>query len=136
MNNEEISLVTKDNKDASELIRSFLAFCHCIDDVVDNDKEQTDESIIKVVFDFTIALSVNPFYQANKGTLLPLILHGYSCWLDANKMEDSEDVKVRQSSDTLKGFYHEVVWHCALLCGGYDHWRAVTLAHRKYDYDH
>ncbi len=136
MTTEQISLVCKGNQEAMLFVDSWVTFCHVIDDVVDEDKPVTDEQIIRAMASYTITIAKNPFFQTHREALVALMLQGFSAWLDANKMEDSEDERTRKTSDVVKGFYHEVVWHVSLLCGGYDHWRAVTSAHREYDYDH
>lgn len=136
MTPEEISLVCKGNQEAMNFVGSWVTFCHVVDDVVDEDKPVTDEMLIKAMASYTVTLAKNPFFKAHSDALVSLMLQGFSAWLDSNQMEESEDLRTRQTSDVVKGFYHEVVWHVALLCGGYDHWREITKAHRKYDYDH
>lgn len=124
-----------DNAEAMRFGKTFVAFCHVLDDVIDRDKNLTDENLISTTLSMMLELTLNPFFVQNRMLLLPLIVQSFNAWLDANTFEKSEDVKVRRSADTLKGFYHEVVFHLAYLTGGWNRLRIVTRKYREYDYD-
>lgn len=135
MTNQEAITISKGNQDAATFIISFVALCHTLDDIEDKDKPVDDERIIRSLLAFLSDAMFNPFFLANKEKLYSLIASGFNAWLDSNDMSQHSDEKIRRASDVVKGLYHEVVFFCALLCGGWDHYRAITKTHREYDYD-
>lgn len=135
MTEEEIQFVAKGNPAAAEFLTVFVAHCHLLDDVIDGDQAVTDERLIALEAQWLLVLTGNPFVQVNRALLVPLILQGYNAWLDSNRWAKHRDAYKRVASDVLKGFYHEVVWHTAFLCGGWDHMRAVTTRARDYDFE-
>ena len=122
-----------DNDDAFRWCIAFIDFCHFLDDVVDQDNPAglKDETIAKVSLTFLIESSTNLFYEAHKHSLLPLIVAGFNAWLDSNVWEKEK----RFGADVLKGFYHEVIYQCIFLLGGWNHLRETTLEAREYDLD-
>lgn len=126
--------IANGNAEAAGFLRAFVAHCHMLDDVIDRDKEVTDERLIQSEVMMLLQM-VNPFFQKNSALLLPMILNAYSAWLDANRMEKSGDENVARAADVVKGFYHEVCWQVAFICGGWPHMRAITKELRRYDYD-
>lgn len=135
MTDEEIQLVTRGNEPAAQFLRVFVAHCHLLDDVVDNDKSWDDERLIASETAWLLELTGNPFFLQHKALLVPLIVQGYNAWLDSNDWAQAPDAYKRVASDVLKGLYHEVVWQTAFLCGGWAHLRAVTTRAREYDFE-
>ena len=104
--------LTNNNEQAWEFVELFAKWSHQIDDIVDGDKDICDEEIVEMQLCWMMAVSGNPFYQANRAFLMPLLIMSSNAWLDANKWEKSED-KVKQChSDVLKSQYHEVIFAC------------------------
>lgn len=135
MNSEQLNYATKGNAAAAEFLRVFIAHCHTLDDVIDRDKPVTDEALIASEIEWLLALSGNPFFQQNRALLVPLIVQSFNAWLDSNKWATDAKPEKRIASDALKGWYHEVVFHTAFICGGWAHLRDVTSKHREYDFE-
>lgn len=135
MTEDEIQLVTRGNEDAASFLRVFVAHCHMLDDIVDGDKPCDDERLMASETDWLLALTGNTFFLQHRALLVPLIVQGFNAWLDSNDWAQSTDSYKRLASDVLKGFYHEVVWQVAFLCGGWKHLRAVTTRAREYDFE-
>ena len=125
----------KGNAAAARFCHVFVSHCHCIDDIVDGDKEADAERIIHNMVALLLEMNQNPFYVKNSNYLLPLILHGYNSWLDSNDWEMSKKDHEVIAADVLKGYYHEVVFGVIYLCGGWEHLRNVTSEHRSYDFE-
>jgi len=124
------------NQAASEFCFSFLALVHFVDDVIDGEtaKWQTDQ-ILRVNLELIRVLSFNPFWEANKNGLFPLVLMSVQQYADSLRWVKREDFRERATSDVLKSQYQDVFWHVAYLCGGYQHMDAISQKYRLYHYD-
>lgn len=115
---------------------AFHEFCHALDDVLDRDNPgATRETFIKAVLGGVIEFSSNPFFQAYRAGLLALITQAFISWADSMDWQESGDPVKEHDADVIKGLYHEVFFHVAFLCGGYDHARKVTAHFREYDHE-
>ena len=124
------------NKDAFEFCAIFLRWVHLIDDCVDADKPIGDlESVTRLHLDAFLVFAFNPFWQAHKKSLLPLVIQGTKAFLDSIEWAERPDFRDRASADVIKAQYQEVFWHVAMICGGYDHIDRVTRLFRHYHYD-
>lgn len=135
MNSEEAHIITKGNPDAARFLLAFVAHCHVLDDVIDGDVPVGDERLMASEAAWLLELTGNAFFVQHRAMLVPVILAGFNAWLDANRMEKSEDEREARAADVVKGIYHEVCWTVAFICGGWDHLRTVTRLYREYDYD-
>lgn len=144
------------NKDAERFCVAWLEFCHLVDDCADRDKPIDDNRLARVFTNYTLELCGNPFFQAHKGQLVSLMVQGANAWVDSNRAtypksweetepgvmsgtysdEEKQLLPQRQAQrDVLKGFYHEVIFHVAFICGGWPHLRRVTSECREYDFE-
>lgn len=135
MTTEEAKHITNGNELASKFLGSFVQFCHLMDDIVDKDKEVTDQRLVREMLVFLEEIICNPWVRDNIILLWPLIVTGSNAWLDANRWEGAVSGELRRASDVLKGHYHEVVWFTAFLCGGQAHMQNMTKQYREYDFD-
>lgn len=138
MNFDEISkFVCKGNADAERFCKSWVEYCHLLDDCVDQDKPLGAERVAGTGIKFILELSTNPFFQAHKAQLISLMIQGFRAWADSNasKYGNTSNVERCCERDVLKGFYHEVVFHVAAVVGGWDHLREVTAMCRQYDFE-
>lgn len=122
------------NEQAAMFLVAYVRYCHLLDDIVDKDKEVTDERLVKESLDLLGHFGCNPWVMANFTRLWPLVVSAGNGWLDANRMVKSADARVRLSSDTVKGLYHELVYVTAYICGGHEHMREISKQ-REYDYN-
>jgi len=127
--------LTQNNDQAWVFVEMFANWAHQIDDIVDQDREISDEAIVEMQLGWMMAVSGNPFYQAHRAFLMPLLIMSSNAWLDANRWEQSDDEVERCHSDVLKSQYHEVVFACVYLCGGWKALREFTALHREYQKD-
>ena len=132
---EIIKLATKGNASAESFCRSWVTFCHLVDDLHDKDKAVSDDYLAGMLCAHTVELASNPFFQLHKEALIALMIQSANAWLDANRMRLAANPQLWVASDVLKGFYHEVVFHCAMIVGGWTHLRQVTQECREYDFE-
>ena len=125
------------NLDAARFCEAFHDFCHTLDDLLDRDNPEgiQRDRVVRVMLTAVLEFSMNAFFQANRAGLLSLISQSFIAWGDSMDWQDSGDARKIRDADVIKGLYHEVFFHVALLCGGYDHARAVTRATREYDHE-
>ena len=119
------------NAPAADFLRVMYEFLHLIDDLVDLDvtPEPSDEVIGFQCVQLILTIGSNPFYQANKHRLEPLIEQAFSAWLCANRLEREKKIQGK----VLKSWYHEIFWHVARLTGGWEHMRRVCRTYRDFD---
>lgn len=134
MTTEEAKLITKGNEHASNFIGAFVLFCHLLDDIVDKDKEVSDQRLVREILVFLESLVCNPWVRDNSCLLWPLIVTSSNAWLDSNRLRKGRAGEQIQA-DVLKGMYHEVVWFTAYLCGGQQHMQEMTTRFREYDFE-
>lgn len=132
---DDFMRLTHSNESAWQFVELFAERSHQLDDIIDGDKELTDEQLIEAELAWMLALSKNPFYTAHQGFLMPLLIMSCNAWLDANKWEKSENQVKRVHSDVLKSYYHEVMFSVVYLCGGWKALREFTTLHREYQKD-
>ena len=131
----DFMLLTNNNLEAWNFVETYVNWCHQVDDLIDKDKEVSDESIVEMQLNWLMTVSGNVFFQANKNFLMPLLIMTSNAWLDANHWEKSKDRSKRTHSDVVKSLYHEVVFACVYLCGGWAALRRFTTLHREYQKD-
>jgi hypothetical protein len=137
MTEAEITDLCLGNRDAAAFALAYLAYCHCVDDLVDRDNDAlcSQDHVIRTQMEMFFALSRNPFYLQNRDGLLALMLQGFLAWGDSMKWQHSGDESKVHDADVVKGQYHEVLFHVALIVGGVEHARKVTSKFRSYDHE-
>jgi len=130
-----IAKAANGNRDAARFLSVLIEFAHHLDDLIDRDKPVTDAILMECVMAWTMEVSSNPFVQANRASLIPLLLVSVNAWLDANEWAKSKDENLVRSADTLKGMYHEIFYYVAYLTGGWKSMRALSSTAREYDYE-
>ncbi len=136
MNKDDLNEVTRGCEPATRFLLSFLAFVHLIDDIHDKDKELTDVKLINVTLWWMEEFVANPWVEANRQALWPLIVAGCNAWLDSNQWERDGKSEKRAASEVMKSSYQEVVFYTAYLCGGLSHMNAMSRKHREYNFEH
>lgn len=119
-----------DNADALRFCETWVAFCHALDDCVDRDKPHSANVVAWPFVQMICELSGNPFYLQHKPMLLAVIVQGANAWVDSESGGFTPAVR-----DTLKGMWHEVIYHTAFLTGGWERLRMVTSTCREYDFE-
>lgn len=124
------------DKDASMFILQFFFVCHLWDDLVDKDRERTEEDINLAFQTFLLDMQENPFYIKHIVSLNPVIRCAVNDWYIANDLERSGNDHDRDISYTLRCSILSVVSHTAYLVGGADWVKRVGPEIRRYGQEH
>lgn len=112
------------NPDAVTLVKVLYRMWHLVDDLVDRDQERTAADVALTLFAYTDHVGSNPFYQAHKVALIPIIYSSAKAWAASERFKTSEDINNKLAAETLKSEYFNVFAYIAFLAGG------VEFAHR------
>lgn len=121
--------ITQGNEDAVDFLMSFFYACHLWDDLIDKDKERTDDHINNAFWTFIVTIPRNPWYIRNFHDLHPVIMNAIQEWMTANVLEkeDRQDIAY-----TLRCSIVSVVHQAALICGGYEWAVEINPEIRRY----
>lgn len=120
------------DKEAITFIRALGHYVETWDDLIDKDKELTDEDINATFTMGLLDIASNPFvarHQATIGHLLALMVNGWMC---SEEMKRSDDRRVRQVAFHLRNWPLELYPAVALCVGGWLHMRAVSVEIRTW----
>lgn len=101
------------------------------DDLIDGD-QVTHWRVHRAFATALFNLPINPFYAQHQNDLRPLMLVGVNAWMDSIELEHAEDSWSLVWAYALRDWYMELVAFCALLVGGFEHMRAVSLPARRF----
>jgi hypothetical protein len=116
---------------AVRFIIGFSGACEVFDDIIDKDKPVTDEDVARVLFVLVTELPLNPFFNAYKTQLIPILITGINAWLDANTLEKGTQ-NDRVFSYVLRDWYMEFVAYVIYLTRGRDYMREVSMDVRNF----
>jgi hypothetical protein len=102
---------------AANFLFAFFAACHLWDDLIDKDKDITDDRINRAFWAFIVDIPLNPWYQRNILAIHPVMVNAIQEWMVANKLEKSDRQDIAY---TLRCSIVSVVHQAAYICGGYD----------------
>lgn len=119
------------NIDAVRFCKDLITLVDLWDDLVDKDKEKTNDEINDVFRIALINIPLNPFYQKFQGHLIPLIMNCILQWEDANKMEKSVELSDKHQAFMLKASAIQIISYCAFIIGGMDWSREIGIKIRK-----
>jgi len=95
-------LVAAGNIHAYEFAWRLWNFNHMFDDLVDRDKEPSKEQIFYELVEFVKHISFNPFYNAHKDSIFPLLVSLANRTLDGDEMGESECEWDRQAACVVR----------------------------------
>jgi hypothetical protein len=134
MNDHERAMkVANGNAEAADFLCLWARYCHAVDDVVDGDTKDA-EGIISA---FALAPLVygNAFYLENISALRVVALLVSNMYADSEDMKDGGKPWMRQFADVYRHAGNEMVMAVALICGGYEHVRAISFEQRATCYE-
>ena len=99
------------------VVRVFRAL-HVWDDLIDKDKELTDDEIHSVFWDLLIVLPADSFYIRNQALLGSTLMNAVINWHIANKLEREGDEKDKSIAFILRGAYIDLLSTAAFIVGG------------------
>lgn len=107
----------KGDKSAADYVEMMCSIAHTWDDLIDKDKDVSDDDINKLFCDVLIALPQNAFYKKHFEHLNPVLANSISNWLVATKLERQGGDHERSIAFILRSSYVDLVTQAALLLG-------------------
>lgn len=101
------------------------------DDVVDADKPLEEGHVERVLFSLLTQLPLNPFFDAYKHQLCPIMFTGVNAWLDSTKMEKGSDHE-KTHAYVLRDWYMELLMYVIYLTRGREYMRSVSTEVRAF----
>jgi purine-cytosine permease-like protein len=106
------------NQDALNAYRMFVDLAHLWDDLVDKDKEATENDINNAFLICLVYLPANPFYRSIQEQILPMWLVVVSAYQTANKFERDKDVHGIEIAHGLRYAAGNIVAYMVYVCVG------------------
>jgi len=116
---------------AVSFILAFSDACELFDDLIDKDKPIDDAHVVRVLFSLLTELPLNPFFDAYKQQLIPIIITGINAWLDSNVLENGDENQ-QVFAYVLRDWYMEFISYVIYLVRGRDYMRQVSMDVRHF----
>ena len=127
---EAVKLCAGGNREAHLYLNIICRSARLIDNLFDDLNKWQDEDTYDLSHLLLVELPDNPFFIANRHSLLPLHLVALNAWKDANSWETAEGVK-RTYALVIRDTLTELGLMVALLVGGRDYLEEVSLKVRE-----
>lgn len=109
---------------ALDFLNAFHDYCHEIDDLIDEAKEDP-ERFVEILIHGNVMYGL-PFFRMHAAVLGPQIILITSTYADSVKMERSELEWENRMADTLRFVGNDLVRMVAQLTGGWERMRSVS----------
>ena len=127
---EAVKLCAGGNREAHLYLNIICRSSRLIDNLFDDLNKWQDEDTYDLSHLLLVELPDNPFFIANRHSLLPLHLVALNAWKDSNSWETEEGVK-RTYALVIRDTLTEVGLMVAHLVGGRDYLEEVSLKVRE-----
>jgi hypothetical protein len=118
------------NADAARFCLDVSQFTEVYDDYVDADVVVQKADMARAVFGALYYIPANPFFNANRDTLLPVMFLCVNAWLDSNELAGGSESE-KALAYTLKGLGIEILLACIGITRGTDYLRTVSADIRR-----
>jgi hypothetical protein len=123
------------NQDALSMFRMFVTLAHTWDDLVDKDKETTEDAINTAFLICLVYLPVNSFYQTIQRDIMPMWISIVSAYQTANRFEKSKDAHGVEIAHVLRYAAGNIIAYAVHVCVGPDKaaeympdvWKAIVV---------
>jgi purine-cytosine permease-like protein len=127
------------NQDALNMYRMFVDLSHLWDDLVDKDKDATEDDINNAFLICLVYLPANPFYRSIQDQIFPMWLVVVSAYQTANKFEKDKDPHGVEIAHSLRYAAGNIMAYAVHVCIGPekakevlpDMWKSVF--HERFD---
>jgi len=106
------------NEDALNMFRMFIDLAHTWDDLVDKDKEATEQGINNAFLICLVYLPLNPFYQQIQRDIMPMWISVVSAYQTANQYERTKDEHGVEIAHGLRYASGNIVAYAVHVCVG------------------
>lgn len=110
--------VCRDEAAARDFLLAIHDIAHVWDDLIDKDKQLSDDQINDAFFKALVVIPNNPFYRQHFGALQPLVVTAILNWLTANKLEDAGSEDDKRIAFVTRSAYTDLITYVAMLVGG------------------
>lgn len=127
------------NQDALNMYRMFVDLAHLWDDLVDGDKETTEDNINNAFLICLIYLPANPFYRSIQEQVWPMWLTVVSAYQTANKFERDKDPHGIEIAHGLRYAAGNIMAYAVHVCVGAEKAKEVlpemwkSVFHERFD---
>jgi hypothetical protein len=127
------------NQDALNMYRMFVDLAHLWDDLVDGDKETTEDDINNAFLICLIYLPANPFYRSIQEQVWPMWLTVVSAYQTANKFERDKDPHGLEIAHGLRYAAGNIMAYAVHVCVGAEKAKEVlpemwkSVFHERFD---
>jgi len=108
------------NVDALNMFYIIADLANVWDDLIDKDKDVSDNDINRAFLSALVYLPVNPFYQSIQTQVLPLWMTVIAAYDTANKFENSKDEHGLEIAHNLRFAAGHIVVFMSQACLGYE----------------
>lgn len=120
------------NADAVDLVERLFRVSQTLDDLVDHDKDLSDQKIFEAFFECLVLIPGNATYQRFFVHLNPLMSQYLQDWFDATTMERTGHDHHRKVAFGLRSNLGAIITQLALLIGGFEWMQRVAPAVRNH----
>jgi len=115
-----VARAVQGNASAIEFLHDIARVLHVWDDLVDKDKQLTDEDIHEAFWLTLIAIPNNAFYATHRSVLQPILVNAIVNWRIANNIErmESPDAGALMIAFITRSSYVDLATMSATLIGG------------------
>lgn len=106
------------NKDALEMYRLFVDLLHTWDDLVDKDKEVSEDQINHAFLICLVYLPGNSFYRLIQRDVMPMYMTFASAYTTANKFEKDKDAHGLEIAHILRYSAGNIISYAMMVATG------------------
>jgi purine-cytosine permease-like protein len=106
------------NEDALAMYRMFIDLAHTWDDLVDKDKDVSEQKINNAFMICLVYLPMNKFYQAIQYAILPMWIAVVSAYQTANHYERTKDEHGIEIAHGLRYAVGNIITYAVHICVG------------------
>lgn len=116
-----LSECLRGNNDAISFVHLLFEAFHFWDDLIDRDKVLEDADIDRNCYAMLVELPLNPFWNAHRQALMPLVITAIHNWKLANGIERNETASNDEKiiAFVIRSSYMDILVMCCHLIGGF-----------------
>lgn len=127
----------KGNQAAMAFCDQWYRYCHGIDDLIDTLRDgrprMSKDQMVSLFFNAAV-LYGSEFYVQNRDALMPIVLLVTNTYRDSIAWEHAPESHLRQMADVFRTCGNEMYVMVALLCGGEEHMRTMSMKIKERDW--
>jgi len=106
------------NQDALNMYRMFIDMIHVWDDLIDKDKEVTEDDINRAFMIALAYLPANPFYRRIQQDIMPMCVSMIHAYQAANHFEKTKDDHGVEIAHGLRYAAGHIIAYAVVVCVG------------------